>query len=467
MKRRNLWILICALGAVLAALITWAVQLRTNQPPEVMQTQPTQTQTQQTTVPATAPTTVPTDPGPNWDAVIAELNSQAEDADEEFLRWIMDCFGTQVLLDLQTAFSDGYDRSDWYTAAANTYAVLQDVYSGAADTQSNIHLLSLGTPGRQNDTTALIFGGDICLADNYLVMEHLAATGGSISDAIDPALIAEMQAADVTFLNNEFAISDGGTPMAGKAYTFRAKTTNTALYQELGVNLVSLANNHAYDYGESAFLDTLDALKAHGIAQIGGGRDLEEAMTPQYYIVNGRKIAFVAATRAEKNIMTPAATADTPGVLRCYDTALFLQVIRKADENSDFVVACIHWGTEYAYALEEAQTSTAREYIDAGVDLIIGAHAHQLQGIEFYNGKAIFYNLGNFWFNSYDIETGLVKAELNHDGDVTYTFLPALQSGCVTTSQIGTARGQQVLDTLRKYSVNVSIDENGIVTEAE
>ena len=156
-------------------------------------------------------------------------------------------------------------------------------------------------------------------------------------------------------------------------------------------------------------------------------------MKPMYYIVNGRKIAYVAASRAEKYKLTPEATATTPGILRCYDTKKFLQVIREAEANSDFVIACVHWGTEYSDKLQKEQTSTARDYIDAGADLIVGAHAHQLQGVEYYNGKAIFYNLGNFWFNSYDIDTGLLKVELFHDGTTKNTFLPA-RSSLVWTS---------------------------------
>ena len=206
-------------------------------------------------------------------------------------------------------------------------------------------------------------------------------------------------------------------------------------------------------------------LAQYGIDSIGGGRNIDEAAAPQYYLIGGRKIAFVAATRAEKNIMTPEATADSPGVLRCYDTERFLQSIREAEENSDFVVACVHWGTEYSEILEPVQEETAKLYIDAGADLIIGAHAHQLQGIDFYNGKAIFYNLGNFWFNSYDIDTGLVKTQIGHDGQVQYTFLPARQKNCVTSWEFGTESGMRILQTLREWSCRVNIDENGVVTE--
>ncbi|MBO5778816.1 MAG: CapA family protein [Clostridia bacterium] len=424
-----------------------------------------------TTAPITTATPEPPPPPPlDVDATVANILTLIGEGETEpvvdatFIRFVYDTFGEAVLLSLQSALeASGYSRDLWYTVTGNTFFVLRDLYAGEA-MADNIYLLSTGKPGSENATTTLTFGGDICLADNYLTMEYMKKNGLSITDCIDPLLIAEMQSDDITFMNNEFTISDRGKPMANKAYTFRAATANTALYHTLGVDIVSLANNHAYDYGKDAFLDTLDTLKANGIEAIGGGKNLEEAMTPVYYIVNGRKIAYVAASRAEKYKLTPQATATAPGILRCYDTAKFLQVIREAEANSDFVIACVHWGTEYSDTLQKEQTSTAREYIDAGADLIVGAHAHQLQGVEYYEGKAIFYNLGNFWFNSYEIDTGLLKVELFHDGTTQNTFLPALQKNCTTSWQVCTDRGSSILSWMEAHSIGVRFDENGVVT---
>ena len=423
-----------------------------------------------TTAPTTTATPEPPPPPPlDVDATVANIlsligeNESDPAVDAAFVRSIYDTFGEATLLSLQSALTEGgYSRDLWYQVTGNTFFVLRDLFAG--EFAANVRFLSAGKPGEVNATTTLTFGGDICLADNYLTMEYMVKNGLSITDCIDPLLIAEMQKDDITFMNNEFTISDRGKPMANKAYTFRAATANTALYNTLGVDIVSLANNHAYDYGKDAFLDTIDALAAHNIATIGGGKDLDAAMTPVYYIVNGRKIAYVAASRAEKYKLTPEATAISPGILRCYDTAKFLQVIREAEANSDFVIACVHWGTEYSDKLQKEQTSTARDYIDAGVDLIVGAHAHQLQGVEYYNGKAIFYNLGNFWFNSYDIDTGLLKVELFHDGTTKNTFLPALQKNCITSWQVGTDKGSSILSWMEAHSIGVKFDEDGVVT---
>ncbi len=437
---------------------------------------PASTVTTPSPKPSTAQTTTvtdlpapPTEPEIDPAEVIARLLATTEVRDDlfcaDYLAHFAARYGTDRLIALENALSDTpYTRDVWYAVTGNSYFVLRDVYLGAHEESENIRLISLGNWDGENATTRLTFGGDICLADNYLPMQAMKKNGRTILDCIDPKLVALMKSDDVTLLTNEFAISDRGTPMAGKKWTFRAAVANTALYNDLGVDLVSLANNHVYDYGKDAFLDTLSALDTYGIDAIGGGADLAEAMRPMYYLINGRKIAFVAASRAEKYKLTPEATATSPGILRCYDTAKFLQVIAEAEANSDFVIASIHWGTEYSAKLESAQTTTARAYIDAGVDLIIGSHAHCLQGIEYYKGKAIFYNMGNFWFNDTTLDSGMVQVELFHDGSTQNTFIPALQKNCITTSELGTAEGARILDWMEAHSVGVNLAEDGKVT---
>ncbi len=458
--RKILKIIIAALSVCLTVLLVLAFTRRPDpqQPPEV--------QTPTVHSPQTTPSTSsePTLP-PDYEAMIAELRlwvPESEAPEQEFLPWVKDTLGGEAIQALvELSQQQEYDRTVWFTATGNSWQALRRLYQG-----DSIHVVSLGIPGQQ-ETTTLVFGGDICLADNYLPMEHLAATGGTVADAIDPVLTQILQQADVAYLNNEFTISDRGTPMLDKYYTFRAAVQNTAIYQQLGIDIVSLANNHAYDFGTEAFLDTLDALERYGVAYIGGGRNLEEAMAPQYYLVNGWVIAYVAATRAEKFKMTPEAGENSPGVLRCYDTELFCRAIAEAKANSDYVVACVHWGWEYEYTLQEEQTTSAREYIDAGADVIIGAHAHQLQGIEYYNGKPIFYNLGNFWFNEKEIDTCLVEMAIAQDGTVAYTFLPALQKDFTTTAQIGTQRGAQIIANLNQYCIGAEITADGTVQEVK
>ena len=269
-------------------------------------------------------------------------------------------------------------------------------------------------------------------------------------------------------LNNEFTYSTNGSPMSGKAYTFRAHPDLVSVLQEMGVDIVTLANNHVYDYGKQAFLDTLTTLENADIDYFGAGKNLEEAMAPVYYEVDGKTIAFVAASRAEKNIMTPQATEDSPGILRCYDTALFLETIQEADANADFVIAVVHWGTEYSTKLEEAQLTTGKAYLDAGADAIIGGHSHCLQGMEFYNGKPIIYSLGNYWFNSRTLDSMLINLRFYGDDTASYVgveVVPAIQKGAKTHIVTEESEKERIFSHLEDISINVEIDENGMVTQ--
>lgn len=314
----------------------------------------------------------------------------------------------------------------------------------------------------------ICFAGDINLDENWYTTRILNEQPGGIYDCISQELVEVMRAADIMCLNNEFTYSTGGAPLPGKAYTFRADPARVEVLGQLGVDAVTLANNHVYDYGEEALLDTFTVLEEAEVPYFGAGRTLEEAMKPLYLEVEGKTVALVAASRAEKNKMTPQATDTQPGILRCYDTELFLQAIREGKANADFCIAFVHWGTEYSYELEQVQLDTGRDYLDAGADAVIGAHSHCLQGMEYYDGKPIIYSLGNYWFNEKTLDTMLLQ--LRFSGDDTGTQLevqvvPAVQSGCRTAFVPEEDGQRRIYDFLESISVNVEISDQGIVTE--
>ena len=315
----------------------------------------------------------------------------------------------------------------------------------------------------------LCFGGDISLDENAVTTAQLDASEGDISKCISPELIEIMQEADVMCLNNEFTFSNNGAPMNGKMYTFRAKPERVSVLQDMGVDIVQLSNNHVYDYGKQALLDTFDTLEGAGIDYFGAGHNLEEAMQPVYYTLDDKVVAFVGASRAEKYKMTPQATETEPGILRCYDTELFLQAIAEADENADFVIAVVHWGTEYSYDLEEVQLTTGKEYLDAGADVIIGGHSHCLQGMEYYQGKPIIYSMGNYWFNDKTLDSMLIELHFfgnDEEQNLEVKMIPAVQTNA-TTKWVDEVERQRILEFMESISVNVEIDEDGIVRERD
>ena len=318
------------------------------------------------------------------------------------------------------------------------------------------------------DTVTLLFAGDILMDDHYAVMSTYHNRGNDINQAFDQGLLEQMRNADIFMINNEFTFTSRGTPTVNKKFTFRANPGNVSMYEEMGVDIVSVANNHIYDYGEISLLDTLDTLEQAEIPYVGAGRNLQEAMTPVYYIANGMKIAFVSATQIERNSVpdTKEATQDSAGVLRCMNPDNLLLVIEEAKKNSDYVILYIHWGTESQEAIDWLQEQQAPIYAQAGVDLIIGDHPHCLQKMDSVEGVPVIYSLGNFWFNSRTQNSCVVKVTLRAGEMESFQFIPCRQSDCRTALLTGQEK-TEVLDYMRTISPNVTIDGEGYVFFAE
>jgi len=312
---------------------------------------------------------------------------------------------------------------------------------------------------------SITVAGDILFDDEYAVMSTLKANGGNISSGIDSELLNIMKASDIFMVNNEFPYTYGGSPTEDKQYTFRADPDTVNYLHDMDVDLVSLANNHAYDYGQQAFLDTLDTLNGAGIPYVGAGIDLSEAERPVYYIVNNLKIGFLSATQIERtdNPDTKGATDSSPGVFRCWNNKKLLEQISVTKENCDFLIVYIHWGTESNTEIDWAQQEQAPQMVNAGADLIIGDHPHVLQPITSISGVPVVYSLGNFWFNSKEIDTCLVQATISENGLDKLQFIPCIQKGCRTTALYG-EEAARVIGNMRAMSPGISIDSDGYIT---
>ena len=326
--------------------------------------------------------------------------------------------------------------------------------------------------GGKRHSISLGFAGDVCLADNYTPIETLAEIGSTdVSDGVDARFIDLMHGIDLMWVNCESCFSDRGEPLPGKLYKFRAKTANVRYFADLGVDIVGLANNHVFDYGEQSFVDTLEALESAGIPYVGAGRNIAAAQAPVYLRANGLTVAYVAASRAEKFQFTPEATDTAPGILLCYDNDRFIASIREAASHADFVIALPHWGIERSAEPEEDQIESAHAYIDAGADAVMGAHTHCLQGIEFYRGRPIIYSLGNFWFDGYKGLTVVAELQLTtaseDDGrrNARLVLHPGWQSMAFTAWIDAPDDRASALRCIESISINAVIDEAGNVRQ--
>lgn len=318
----------------------------------------------------------------------------------------------------------------------------------------------------EDGTVTFVFAGDILFDPAYAIYSTYRQRGEQLEQCISEDLLAEMRSADVMMLNNEFPYSDRGEPLPDKTYTFRAAPESVSLLQDMGVDIVSLANNHAYDYGEASLLDTLDTLEQAGVPYVGAGRNLEEAVRPIYYLVGDYKIAVLSATQIERTSSphTRGATENTPGVFRCLETELLEEKIREAKEECDFVIVYIHWGTESTTELDWRQRDHTPLYVEAGADIIIGDHPHCLQEIGYVDGVPVIYSLGNFWFNSRTQDSCIVKMTLSEDGIQSLQFVPCLQSNSSVSLLEGEERAR-VISYMQSISHTANIDADGYVTE--
>ena len=248
-----------------------------------------------------------------------------------------------------------------------------------------------------------VFVGDIMLS-RYI--GDLMAKNNNYDfpfEKITPSL----QGADLVFGNLESPISNQGQS-AGHLYSFRADPQALSGLKKAGFTVLSVANNHAFDYGLAAFTDTLNNLKQTGLKYAGGGLDFTEAHQGSYQEINGIKITVLAYTN-----LLPAneAATDNQAGFANLNTEQMIRDIKAAKAKSDLVIVSFHWGQEYQTRSNKSQQEIATTAIQAGADLIVGHHPHVPQEIGEVQGVTVAYSLGNFIFDqnfSKDTATALM-----------------------------------------------------------
>jgi poly-gamma-glutamate synthesis protein (capsule biosynthesis protein) len=310
----------------------------------------------------------------------------------------------------------------------------------------------------------LAFAGDVNLDEDSKPVARYDREGKGILGGISQDLVDEMNHADIFMLNNEFAYSTRGAEIKEKSYTFRAHPKRVDILKEIGVDIVSLANNHALDFGQEALLDTFTTLDEAEIDYVGAGIDMDRAKAPIYYAIGDTTIAYVAASHVIY-AMDWYATDTRPGMIGTYDPTLFVASIKEAKENSDFVVAYVHWGKERVHEPVDYQKNLAKIYIDAGADAVIGCHPHVMQGLEFYKGKTIAYSLGNYWFNASKRESGLLKIYINPDGTTDTQLIPAMNDNTYTYQISEDADRKAYYKFMEDISFNVEFNDKGFVIQ--
>lgn len=215
---------------------------------------------------------------------------------------------------------------------------------------------------------------------------------------------------DILLVNTENPFTNRGNALkpdvplkAGPEYVSLVNGTN---YTVVSAN----ANNHVFDYGIEGMRDSIKNLNNAGIIHIGAGENKQEATQPAVIEKNGHKVTIFNYMDSDNfkeysSDVMPVAGDSIPGYSAWDDVESPKQISAAKENGSDFIIVYMHYGNEYSRSPNQMQEKISHKAIDAGADTVVGSHTHVTGGIEMYNGKSIFYNLGNFIFDQSNTAT--------------------------------------------------------------
>jgi len=270
----------------------------------------------------------------------------------------------------------------------------------------------------------LVFAGDVLLAGQAGQIMLKRGTAYPFAK-VKPTLAK----ADLAFCNLECALTGKVVTRnvrrgKRKWFVFKAPPKLGQALVDGGIDVVSLANNHAMNGGRAGLLSTMDTLKSLDIKAVGAGRNQAEARSCRTFTVKGRTVSFLAYA----DIGGPAATAREPGIARLgASLPQALKEIETAKRKADLVVVSYHWGVEGRTKPSARQQTVAQQSIDAGADLVIGHHPHVLQPVMVYKGKTIAYSIGNFVFDNprpIVCRSTLLQVEIDENGKQRVEQIP-------------------------------------------
>lgn len=250
---------------------------------------------------------------------------------------------------------------------------------------------SISGPKDKSKEVVIRFAGDIILdrGVKYSVNKNF---GGDFTKLFTN--LSSYKEADIFFANLEGPVSTKGKDLRN-LYSFRMDPKVLPMLSNVGLDIVSFANNHVGDWGREAFNDTLFELKKNNILFTGAGLNKAESESPTIIQKKGIKIGFLGFSDVGPQWLE---STETESGINLMDTKQYTEIIKKASTQVDVLIVSIHWGTEYSKK-NERQKEFAHLAIDNGAKVVAGHHPHVVQSVEVYKGGLIAYSLGNFIFD--------------------------------------------------------------------
>jgi len=269
----------------------------------------------------------------------------------------------------------------------------------------------------------IIIAGDFVPQDRVATLIETGKYAEVFSD-IEPVT----STADYSIVNLEAPVVLGeGQPIVKNGPNLRTSIKAVEALKWAGFNCVTLANNHFYDFGEKGAEDTIEACRKLRIDIVGAGHNLAEASRTLYKEIQGKTFAFINCCEHEYSIATESTAGSNPiNPIRQY------YVIRESKEKADHVIVVCHGGIEHFQYPTPRMVEWYRFFIDAGADAVINHHQHCYSGFETYNGKPIFYGLGNFCFDragkrSSNWNKGYMVELTFDESRITFNLIPYIQ----------------------------------------
>ena len=276
-------------------------------------------------------------------------------------------------------------------------------------------------PKTARKSVRLVAVGDINLANPMAKLMHQKGRSYPFS-----ALKSVLQKADIAFGNLECSVATIGAPIE-KQFTFRADPKVLPVIHESGFDIVSLANNHAWDYGREALLQTVQNVRKIGVNPVGAGKNRDAAHRLVILRRGGMRIGFLAYLGLIPALIPESETEPS---LSMASVETIERETRAAKSKVDVLIVSLHAGEEGSQTITPRQSSFAHAAIDGGANLVIGHHPHVVQKSERYRSGQIFYSLGNFVFSPAGRGTGaLLDATLYSNGKITATLRRLSLSG--------------------------------------
>jgi poly-gamma-glutamate synthesis protein (capsule biosynthesis protein) len=297
-------------------------------------------------------------------------------------------------------------------------------------------------------TFSVTAGGDTM--GGFGVSGVVASMGSSLFKSIAPTF----EKSDFGFVNLESPLTAGGDPQGWKDVVIKGNPDLAPAMAKSGINVVTMANNHAGDMGDSGLLDSIKYCKQNDITVVGAGKDLKQAMGGSVLKTkDGAKVAFLGFSDVLP-VGYPA-TSTSPGTAPGRaDLGAVKAAIKAAKKKADYVIVGWHWNFEYKRAPTYLEESEGKAAIDAGADIVFAHHPHLLDGVEAYHGGLIFYSLGNLVFSGFSGETAetmLVRAKISEDG-IDAQLVPVVGGGSGVPSLATGSEADSILQRVQGFS---------------